>query len=194
MTHTRGDRTSRERRRAGSTFVLAAATGGLLAAAMVASPTARADDPFTDILYNVQASIIAGEAEFLIASNDFSTAGDTNAGLIGLVGAVDNTFIAPTDYVLTGLTDAATGTDASGLAGAFFLGDSPTAADLTAAGQEAIASSDTTYGDGFLSEVPSALSSGDVADAVLLGAYGSFFADIVAPEADLLAALFSAGI
>ena len=64
MTHIRNDRTSRQRRRAGATLALAAATGGLLAAAMAGSPTARADDPFTDIVNDVQNSITIGETDY----------------------------------------------------------------------------------------------------------------------------------
>ena len=60
MTHIRNDRTSRQRRRAGATLALAAASGGLLAAAMAGSPTARADDPYTDIVNDVQNSIAIG--------------------------------------------------------------------------------------------------------------------------------------
>jgi hypothetical protein len=184
MTHIRNDRTSRRRRRAGTTLVLAAASGGLLAAAMAAAPTASADDPFTDILSDVQSSITAGEA-------DYSTAGDTNEGLNALVAGFDNTFVSPADYVLVGLVDAATGTNASGLAGDFFLSD--VGQPLTAAGQEATATADLSEGATYASDAVSALSSGDYADAALAGAFSSLLTDVLAPEADLLAALFSAG-
>src|ERR1700744_6057981 len=113
MTHIRKDRTSRQRRRAGATLVLAAASCGLLAA-MAGSPTARADDPFTDIVNDVQNSVTIGEADYSAAATDFSTAGGTNAGLAAEFLGFDNTFISSADYVLQGLTAAATGTDFSG--------------------------------------------------------------------------------
>jgi hypothetical protein len=191
MTHIRNDRTSRRRRRAGTTLVLAAASGGLLAAAMAAAPTASADDPFTDILSDVQSSITAGEADYSTAATDLSTAGDTNEGLNALVAGFDNTFVSPADYVLVGLVDAATGTNASGLAGDFFLSD--VGQPLTAAGQEATATADLSEGATYASDAVSALSSGDYADAALAGAFSSLLTDVLAPEADLLAALFSAG-
>ncbi len=69
MTRIRNDRTSRQRRRAGATLVLAAATGGLLAAAMAGSPAARADDPYTDIVNDVQNSIAIGRGRLLRCGN-----------------------------------------------------------------------------------------------------------------------------
>jgi len=192
MTHIRNDRTSRQRRRAGTTLVLAATSGGLLAAAMAAAATARADDPFTDIISDVQSSISAGEADFSAAATDFSTASDTDEGLINLLAGFDNTFVSPADYTLVGLTAAATGVDTSGLAGAFLIPgftDQP----LTQAGQDAIASADMTQGQTDLADVASLLSGGDFADAALFGASASYLTDILAPEADLLGALFGAG-
>jgi hypothetical protein len=106
VTHIRNDRTRRQRRRAGATPVLTAATGGLLAAAMAASPTARAND--------VQNSITIGETDYSNAATDFSTAGGTNAGLAAEFAGFDNTFISSADYALLGLTAAGTGTDFSG--------------------------------------------------------------------------------
>jgi hypothetical protein len=191
MTHIRNDRTSRQRRRAGTTLVLAAASGGLLAAAMAGSPTARADD-FTDIANDVQASITAAEGDFSTAATDLSTAGDTNEGLLAAVAGVNNLFVSPADYVVVGLADAATGTDASGLAGDFLV--NPVGQPITAAGQEAIASTDMTEGATYTSDAASYLSSGEYADAALAGAFGSYYTDVLAPEADLLAALFGAGI
>ena len=81
MTHIRNNRSGRQRRRAGATLVLAAVSGGLLAAAMAGSPTARADNPYTDIVNDVQNSITIGEADYSAAGTDFSTAAGTNAGL-----------------------------------------------------------------------------------------------------------------
>src|SRR3984885_14361034 len=109
MTHIRNNRSGRQRRRAGATLVLAAVSGGLLAAAMAGSPTARADDPYTDIVNDVQGSITAGEADYTAAGTDFSTAGETNEGLIASFAGFDNIFISPTDYTLLGLTAAGTG-------------------------------------------------------------------------------------
>src|SRR5438270_5008915 len=100
MTRIGNDRTSRQRRRAAATLALAAASGGLLAAAMAGSPAASADDPFTDIVNDVQASIAAGQADYSAAATDFSTAGGTNAGLAEEFLGFDNTFISTPDYVL----------------------------------------------------------------------------------------------
>src|SRR6201988_770401 len=106
LTHTHNARTRRHRRRAGTTLVLAAAFGGLMAAAMAGSPTARADDPFHDIANDVQGSIPAGEGDFSTAATDLSTPGDTNEGLIAAFAGFYNIFISPTDYTLLGLTAA----------------------------------------------------------------------------------------
>src|ERR1700738_1236024 len=115
MTHIRNNRSGRQRRRAGVTLVLAAASGGLLAAAMAGSGTARADDPFTDIVNDVQNSITIGEADHSAAATDFSSSpANTDAGLAEEFLGFDNTFISPTDYTLLGLTAAATGTNVSG--------------------------------------------------------------------------------
>jgi hypothetical protein len=192
MNHIRTNPTSRQRRRAGTTLVLAAASGGLLAAAMAGSPTARADDPFTDILTDVQASITAGEGDFSTAATDLSTAGDTNEGLLALFAGFDNSVVSSADYVFVGLVDAATGTDASGLDGDFLVSD--VGQPLTAAGQEAIAQTDMTDGATYTSDALTYLSSGDYADAALAGAFGSYYTDVLLPEADLLATLFGAGI
>jgi hypothetical protein len=192
MTHIRNDRTSRQRRRAGTTLVLAAATGGLLAAAMAGSPTARADNPFTDITNDVQGSITAGEGDYTSAGTDFSTAGDTNEGLIAAFAGFDNIFISPADYTLLGLTAAGTGTDFSPYGGAFFISDGFTAASLTAAGQESIASSDFSNAQTFLTDAATAFTGGEyflATDYALTGDY----LDILGGQADTLAGLFSLG-
>jgi len=190
MTHIRNDRTSRQRRRAGTTLVLAAASGGLLAAAMAGSPTARADD-LTDISNDVQASITAGEADYSLAGTDFSTAGDTNEGLIALLAGFDNIFVSPADYILVGLTGEATGTDISGIAGDFLFSNT---APLTAAGEEAFAATETTDGETNLASAATLFSDGDYTSAALYGLFGADQVDIGAPESDLLAALFGAGL
>src|ERR1700732_1701233 len=139
MTHPRNDRASRQRRQAGTTLVLAAASGGLLAAAMAGSPTARADDPYTDIVNDVQNSITIGQAYYSAAATDFSTTGGTNAGLAAEFLGFDNTFISSPDYVLLGLTAAATGTDFSSDGSFFDVPPSPF--PLAAAGEQAAATS-----------------------------------------------------
>jgi hypothetical protein len=190
MTHIRNDRTSRQRRRAGTTLVLAAATGGLLAAAMAGSPTARADDPFTDISNDVQGSITAGEAQYTDAATDFSTAGDTNAGLIDSFAGFDNIFLSPGDYTVLGLVAAATGTDFSGSGSDFFVSDS---GPITAAGQTADAANDLSAATSFFDGASSAFTGGEYflgTDYLLLSGYE----DILAGQADTLAALFTAGI
>jgi hypothetical protein len=189
MTHIRNDRTSRQRRRAGGTLVLAAASGGLLAAAMAGSPTARADDPFTDILNDVQGSITLGEADYTAAGTDFSTAGDTNEGLIASFAGFDNTFISPGDYTLLGLVAAATGTNYSSSGTTFEI---PDTGPLTATGQEGVATADLSQAQTFFSDATTALSGGDSylgTAYFLLGGYE----DILAGQADSLAGLFSLG-
>jgi hypothetical protein len=191
MTHIRNDRTSRQRRRAGTTLVLAAATGGLLAAAMTGSPTARADNVYNDIVFDVQSSIAVGQADYSAAATDFSTAGGTNAGLAAEFAGFDNTFISSTDYALLGLTAAGTGTDFSG-DGTLFdfsIGVFP----LTAAGEQAEASLFASIASADFTDATTEFSGGHyfagVAD-YLLGIY----ADIFVGQEDTLAALFSAGI
>jgi hypothetical protein len=191
MTHLRNDRTRRQRRRAGTTLVLAAATGGLLAAAMAGSPTARADDPYTDIVNDVQNSITIGEADYSAAGTDFSTAGGTNAGLAAEFAGFDNTFISSADYTVLGLTAAGTGTDFSGDGGTFFA---PTSLfPLTAAGEQGEATSYLSFASTEFTASTSDFSGGEyftgVDNALLAGYY-----DVLAGQADTLAALFSAGI
>jgi hypothetical protein len=189
MTHVHNDRSSRQRRRAGATLVLAAATGGLLAAAMAGSPIAHADDPFTDISNDVQSSIAAGEAQYTDAATDFSTAGDTNEGLIASFSGFDNIFLSPGDYTVLGLVADATGTDFSGSGSDFFVGDS---GPITAAGQMTDATNDLTAASGFFSDATTAFTGGEYflgTDYILLGGYE----DILASQADTLAGLFSLG-
>jgi hypothetical protein len=188
MTHTHKERTSRQRRRAGATLVLAAATGGLLAAAMAGSPTARADD-FTDILSNIQAADTAGAGDFSAAATDFSTPGGTDAGLYALAAGFDNIFVAPADYALVGTVDGLTGTPDTGVSTDFFTTDTPDATDLTSAGQQALASADFSSATTDFSDAATYLSGGDFADATLYAAYASFL-DVYGVEAEFLAALF----
>jgi hypothetical protein len=191
MTHIRNGRTRRQRRRAGTTLVLAAASGGLLAAAMAGSPTARADNPYTDILNDVQGSITFAEGDFSAAGTDFSTAGDTNEGLVAAFAGLDNLLISPADYTLVGLTAAATGTDFSNYDDRFFI--TYAGEPLTAAGQEGVASTDLSDMQGYLTDAGSSLSSGDYTDAALYASYAAY-EDVLASQADTLAALFSAGL
>ena len=190
MTHIRNDRTGRQRRRVGATLVLAAATGGLLAAAMAGSPTARADDPFTDIVNDVQGSIAVGEADYSAAATDFSTAGDTNDGLIAAFTGFDNLLISPADYTLLGLTAAVTNTDFSTFGNAFDVSDSgPT----TAAGQAGDATADFANASSYFAAATTAFTGGEY----FSGVYDSLIAgyeDILGSQADTLAALFTAGI
>jgi hypothetical protein len=192
MTHIRDEGTSQQRRRARTTLMLAAASGGLPAAAMAGSPAARADDPFTDIASYVHSSITAAEGDFSDAGTDFSTAGDANEGLVALYAGIDILLISPTDYTLLGLTAAATNTDYSNYGGTLLIPDTTDSASLTAAGQEAIASSDMTLGQEEFSAAESLLTSGDyfsALDYALVAGYD----DMLASEANTVAALFSAG-
>lgn len=189
MTHLRNDRTSRRRRRAGTTLVLAAATGGLLTAAMAGSPTARADD-LTDILNDLQTVTTLGEQDFSTAATDFSTAGDTNEGLIAAFAGFDNLFISPTDYTLVGLTAAGTDTDFSLYSDAFEISDG---GPITAAGQTAVASSELADAQAYFPEVASFFSSGDYFEAVDYY-LSSGYLEVLGWQADTLAALFGAGI
>jgi hypothetical protein len=158
---------------------------------MAAAPTARADDPYTDILNDVQGSITAGEADYTAAGTDFSTAGDTNEGLIASFAGFDNIFISPTDYTLLGLTAAATGTNFSSSAGDFEI---TTAGEpVTAAGQEAVASADLALAQTDFSTGTTFFTGGNYFDGTgyfLLAGYE----DILASQSDTLAGLFSLGI
>jgi hypothetical protein len=134
------------------------------------APAARADDPYLDT--DVQSSMTAGEADFSAAATDFSTAGDTNEGLLAVFSGFDNIFIGPADYVLVGLTDAATGTDASGLGPDFLTNDS--GQPLTVAGQEAIALSDANAGAIYAADASDFFSSGNAAQAAFYEAFSSY--------------------
>jgi hypothetical protein len=191
MTRIRSDRTSRQRRRAGATLALGAASGGLLAAAMAGSPTARADNPYTDIVNDVQNSITIGEADYSAAATDFSTAGGTNAGLVAEFLGFDNTFISTPDYVLLGLTAAGTGTDFSSYGHVFDV--LPFLFPLTAAGEQSDATSYLAAVSADFTGATTDFSGGnyfDGVDAVLTAGYY----DVLAGQAETLAALFSAGI
>jgi hypothetical protein len=190
MTRIRNDRTRRQRRPAGTTLVLAAACGGLLAAAMAGSPTAHADDPFTDILNDVQVVTSLGAEDYSVAGTDFATAGDTNAGLVAALAGFDNIFISPTEYTLLGLTAAATDTNFSAYGPEFEVQDT---GPITAAGQEADATADLALAQGYVNFAETQFSAGDyfaAADYFLNASY----LDISASQADALAALFGAGL
>jgi hypothetical protein len=191
MMHIRNDRAGRQRRRTASTLVLAAASGGLLAAAMAGSPAARADNVYTDIVNDVQTSIAIGEADYSAAAADFSTTGGTNAGLAAEFLGFDNTFISSADYVLLGLTAAATGTDFSASDSAFVV--DPGLFPLTAAEEQADVTSFLSTASTDFTAALTALSGGDYFVAVGDGLYGSYY-DVLAGQAETLAALFGAGI
>jgi len=191
MTRIGNDRTSRQRRRAAATLALAAASGGLLAAAMAGSPAARADDPFTDIVNDVQHSIAIGQVDYAVAANDFSTAGGTDAGLVAEFVGFDNTFIGSLDYVLLGLTAAGTGTDFSGAGGIF---DTPFAVfPLTAAGELSNAASFLAAASVQFNDATTDFSGGEFFPGVESLLFGGLYDDY-AGQAETLAALFSAGI
>jgi hypothetical protein len=190
MAHIHNDRASRQRR-AGAALVLATATGGLLAAAMAGSPTARADNPYTDIVNDVQTSIAAGQADYSAAGTDFSTPGDTNAGLVEEFAGFDNTFISPADYTLLGLTAAGTGTNFSGSESDFLI--APALFPITAAEGQADATSYLTAASAEFSAALTALTGGEVFDATYLDLIGGYY-DVLAGQSETLAALFSAGI
>ena len=141
----------------------------------------------------MQASLTAGEGDYSDASTDFSTAGDTNEGLIAAFAGFDNIFVSPADYTLLGLTAAATDTDFSGFGGTINASDATTPTDLTAAGQEAIASADTSDGQTLFGDAESFLLSGEYFYALDYGLVGGYD-DLLASQADTLAGLFSLGI
>lgn len=179
------------RRRAGATLALAAATGGLLAAAMASSPAARADDPFADIANYVQNSVTIGQADYSAAATDFATSGGTNAGLAAEMAGFDNTFVSSADYTLLGLVAAGTGANYSGEGSLFFL--STGVFPLTAAAEQAdatsfLSTSATDYATG-----TTALASGEYLSATYEYLLGGYY-DVLAGQADTLAALFSLGI
>jgi hypothetical protein len=191
MIHIRNNRSGRQRRPAGATLALAAASGGLLAAAMAGSPTARADNPYTDILNDVQHSIAIGQADYSAAATDFSTAGGTNAGLAAEFAGFDNTFISSADYVLLGLTAAGTGTDFSGDGSTFVL--STSAFPLTAAAEQTAASTDFSDAQIYFADATTAFTGGEYFTATYEDLLGGYFG-ILGSQADTLAALFSAGL
>ena len=74
------------------------------------APTARADDPYADILADVQAELADGQAAFSQAATDFAsgTAGETT-GLTALFEGMDDYFVGIPDVLQVGTTDALTG-------------------------------------------------------------------------------------
>jgi hypothetical protein len=181
----------RKQQRAGAMLALATATGGLLAAAMASSPVARADDPFADIASYVQTSITTGETDYSDAAADFATAGGTNAGLAAEFAGFDNTFISSADYVLLGLAAAGTGTDYSIYGGIFNLESSTF--PLTAAGEQADVAPFLSTASSYFSEATTALSGGEFFAATYDSLLGGYY-DVLAGQAETLAALFSLGI
>ena len=129
------------------------------------------------------------EADYAAAATDFSTAGDTNAGLVAEFLGFDNTFISSPDYVLLGLTAAGTGTDFSGYGSVF---DASTSLfPLTAAGEQATRQHTSVSRRREFISATSDFSGGDYfagVDSVLIGGYY----DVFAGQAETLAALFSA--
>jgi hypothetical protein len=178
-------------RNATATLALTAATSVLLAVALAGSPAARADDPFTDIVNYVQNSISIGQADYSAAASDFSTTGLTNEGLIAAIAGFDNTFISSADYTLLGLTAAGTGTDFS-LDGSVF-DVSLNVFPLNAVAEQAAATTFLSDASIDFSLATSAFSGGEYFLAVEDSLFGSYN-DILAGQAETLAALFSAGV
>jgi hypothetical protein len=178
-------------RQAATGIALAAASGGLAAAAIAGSATARADNPFTDILHYDQDSITLGQADYSAAAADFSTASGTNAGLAAEFAGFDNTFISTTDYTLLGLAAAGTGTDYSTYGGTFFIDTS--AFPLTAAGEQSDATAYSGIAAFLFTDATSALSGGEYFTATYDSLLGGYY-DVLAGQAETLAGLFSLGI
>lgn len=92
---------------------LSAAAGAVAAAAMMSmtsvatAPTARADDPYADIVADVQAELAAGQTALGEAATDFSN-GDTGDGLTQLFIGLDDDFVGVPDDLQVGATDALT--------------------------------------------------------------------------------------
>jgi hypothetical protein len=89
---------------------LGAAAGAFAAAAMISAataPTARADDPYADIIADVQAEFAAGQTALGEAATDFSN-GDTGDGLTQLFIGLDDDFVGVPDDLEVGTTDALT--------------------------------------------------------------------------------------
>jgi hypothetical protein len=84
---------------------------GAVAAAIMAAalaPTAHADDPFTDIVTDVDAVLGAGSIDVTNAATDFSTA-DYDAGLAQTIFGLDDFLVSPEETLLIGSVDALTG-------------------------------------------------------------------------------------
>jgi hypothetical protein len=90
---------------------LSAAAGSFAAAAMlsaVSAPTARADDPYTDILNDVTTELGYGQTALSQASTDFA-GGDVTDGLAQLSIGTDDDLVGVPDILQVGTTDALTG-------------------------------------------------------------------------------------
>lgn len=89
---------------------LSAAAGAVAAAAMVSaatSPTARADNPYADIVSDVQAELAAGQTALGEAATDFSN-GNTGDGLTQLFIGLDDDLVGVPNDLQVGATDALT--------------------------------------------------------------------------------------
>ena len=177
--------------RSGITLAFATAGVGLVTAALAGSPVACADNPYTDIVSDIQNSITIGDADYSAAVNDFSTAGGTNAGLVAEFVGFDNTFVSSTDYAIGGLVAAATNTDFASYDGIFRL--TPSAFPLSVAGEQSQAAADMGQATTFFQESASAFTNGDYFDATIYDLAG-VYKDILAGQADTLAELFGVGI
>jgi hypothetical protein len=100
-------------KRSRAVFVgLSAAAAAFAAAAMLAAatpPTARADDPLTDISNDIEAELGYGQTAFSNAATDFGD-GDTTDGLAQLFVGTDDDLVGVPDILGVGAVDALTGT------------------------------------------------------------------------------------
>jgi hypothetical protein len=100
-------------KRSRAVFVgLSGAAGAFAAAAIMSAataPTARADDPYADILSDVQAELTAGQTALGEAATDLSH-GDFGEGLTRLFIGLDDDFVGVPDDLEVGTTDALTNT------------------------------------------------------------------------------------
>lgn len=113
MSHNRNNLFRRPRRLRATAIGLGAAAGALLAAALsqlAAAPTARADD-FSDIVANVDISIGYAQDDFTGATSEFAlgTPAGFAAGLALDTAGTNDILFAPTEDVIVGSVQAATG-------------------------------------------------------------------------------------
>jgi hypothetical protein len=174
------------RSRSGMLVGLAAAACAFGAAAMMSTataPIAHADD-FTDIVNAVDGDFMEGQSSFTDAFNDLGSS-DLTPGLAAFLSGVDDDLLSPGINLYAGTTEALTNESITNS----FAWDVPVATNFT----DALSDAQGIFGlgEGYLSDVASALSLGDYGEAAVDQSLGTDYVSIIPLEELLVGALAS---